>query len=82
MFVAVLEMCIIIAAAVFLAMFYAIWHYRRDADHGTQFHRRAAVEWVWAAVPCMMLIACAVPAAKLILRHAKSPSPVESPLAK
>ena len=61
-----LMMCAMAAAGVFLTMVCAVWTYRR-ANGPPYFHQRVVVELVWVAIPCLMLVALALPAAKLIL---------------
>ena len=61
----ILALCMV-AAGVFAAMFRAVVSYRRTAKPRCS-HRSAAVELMWAAIPCLMLIACAAPAVKLIM---------------
>jgi cytochrome c oxidase subunit II len=62
----ILGLCLLVAASVFAAMFRAVVSYRRTAKPRYS-HRSAAVELMWAAIPCLMLIACAAPAVKLIM---------------
>jgi heme/copper-type cytochrome/quinol oxidase subunit 2 len=65
--VIMLVMCATAAAGVFTAMILAICNHRRALDRPSALHRNTALELLWAAVPCVMLIACAAPAVKLIL---------------
>ena len=67
--VAILVLCTIVVAAVFAAMFLAAWNHRGLSEEGFRFHRTTVAELVWGAIPCVMLIACAVPAARLIIKH-------------
>jgi heme/copper-type cytochrome/quinol oxidase subunit 2 len=60
-----LMMCATAAAGVFVTMACAVWAYRR-ANGPPYFHQRVVVELVWVAIPCLMLVAFALPAAKLI----------------
>ena len=66
MCVLVFWMCTLIAAGVFAAMGRAIWIHRRTALP-PHFHCNVVVELIWVAIPCVMLVACALPAAKLII---------------
>jgi heme/copper-type cytochrome/quinol oxidase subunit 2 len=59
---AILTLCILVAAGVFVTMFLAIWSTRRDASRPASFHQSLAAEFVWAAIPCLMLLAAAIPA--------------------
>ena len=68
--IVILGMCAMLTAVVFAAMLVAIWKSRRSSHAATRFHRSAAVEVVWAVIPCVMLVACAVPAARLIVASA------------
>ena len=63
----VLGMCSIIAVGVFAAMGRAVWIHRRTAVP-PHFHCKVIVEFIWAAIPCIMFVACALPAAKLIIK--------------
>ena len=66
--IVILGVCAVLAVLVFGAMLAAIWKSRRSSD--TRFHRNAAVEVAWAAIPCVMFVACTVPAVKLIIASA------------
>jgi cytochrome c oxidase subunit II len=59
---AILTMGTLLAAGVFAAMFLAIWSSRRDGSRAPSFHQTLAVELVWAAIPCLMMVAAAIPA--------------------
>jgi len=61
-----LMICATAAVGVFAAMYHAIWVYRQT-NEPPYFHRKIGVELVWTAVPCLLWIAGAVPAARLIL---------------
>jgi heme/copper-type cytochrome/quinol oxidase subunit 2 len=63
----ILEMCALVSAAVFAAMFLAIWSTRRARPAHTAFRQRFATELVWAAIPCLMMLAAAIPAAIAIV---------------
>ena len=66
--IVILGVCAILAVLVFGAMLVNIWKSRRSSD--THFHRSAAVEAAWAVIPCVMFVACTVPAVKLIIASA------------
>ena len=68
--IVILEICAMLTALVFAAMLVAILKSRRSGDVGARFHRSAAVEVVWAVIPCVMFVACAVPAVRLIVASA------------
>jgi heme/copper-type cytochrome/quinol oxidase subunit 2 len=57
-----LGMCALVAAGVFSAMFLSIWSTRRAPSARTTPRQRFAAELVWAAIPCLMLLAAAIPA--------------------
>jgi heme/copper-type cytochrome/quinol oxidase subunit 2 len=58
----ILGMCSIVAAGVFVVMFFSIWSTRGAADRATTFAQSVASELVWAAIPCLMILAAAIPA--------------------
>jgi heme/copper-type cytochrome/quinol oxidase subunit 2 len=66
----VLTMCMLVAAGVFAAMFLAIWGSRRDHSRAPTFHQTLASEIVWAAIPCLIVLAAAIPATMAILSSA------------
>jgi heme/copper-type cytochrome/quinol oxidase subunit 2 len=56
-------MCALVAIGVFAAMFVSIWSTRRaTAAAPTALRQSFAMELVWAAIPCLMILAAAVPA--------------------
>jgi heme/copper-type cytochrome/quinol oxidase subunit 2 len=62
----ILGLCSIVATGVFVAMFLSIWSTRRAADRAAAFAQSVASELVWAAIPCLMILAAAVPAVMAI----------------
>jgi len=58
----ILTMCALVAAGVFPAMFLAIWSTRRIPVVSTAFRQSVATELVWAAIPCLIMLAAAIPA--------------------
>ena len=58
----ILGMCALVATGVFIAMFLAIWSTRRAPAAQATFRQSAATELVWAAIPCLMILAAAIPA--------------------
>jgi cytochrome c oxidase subunit II len=66
---AILTMGTVLAAGVFAAMFLAIWSSRRDSSRAPSFHQTLAVELVWAAIPCLMIVAAAIPAVIAIAQN-------------
>ena len=67
---AILTMCILVAAGVFAAMVLAIWSSRRNQSRAPTFPQTLASELVWAAIPCLMVLAAAIPATMAILSSA------------
>lgn len=64
----VMGMCALVAACVFVAMFVSLWSTRRaTAATPTAFRQSFAMELVWTAIPCLMILAAAVPAVIAIL---------------
>jgi cytochrome c oxidase subunit II len=63
----ILGMCSLVAVGVFAAMFLAIWSTRRAAAAPTPFRQSFVSELVWAAIPCLMVLAAAIPAAIAIV---------------
>jgi heme/copper-type cytochrome/quinol oxidase subunit 2 len=63
----ILGMCAIVATGVFVAMFLSIWSTRRAADRAAAFAQSVASELVWAAIPCLMMLAAAIPAVMAIV---------------
>ena len=60
--VAILGMCALLAAAVFAAMFVSIWSTRRSGVCPQALRQSLTAEIVWAAIPCLMIVAAAIPA--------------------
>jgi heme/copper-type cytochrome/quinol oxidase subunit 2 len=60
--VILLEMCALVVAGVFTAMFLAVWSARRAASCTASFRQSFVTELVWAAIPCLMMVAAAIPA--------------------
>ena len=59
----VMGMCALVATGVFAAMFVSIWSTRRaTAAAPTALQQSFGVELVWAAIPCLMILAAAIPA--------------------
>ena len=58
----ILGMCALVAAGVFAAMFVSIWSTRRGPAASTAVRQSFATELVWAAIPCLMMLAAAIPA--------------------
>jgi len=57
--------CCIIGVAVFGVMFYSIFKHRKSKGAvAASFHHSTIVEVVWTAVPLIILISMAIPAAR------------------
>ena len=59
----ILMMCTLLAAGVFATTFAAIWSSRRDSSGPPSHRQSVAAELVWTAVPCLMILAAAIPVA-------------------
>jgi len=62
-----LGLCVAAFGGLFAAMMLALVRRRADAAGPPTFHSHAAAEYLWAVVPWLMIIACALPAARRIL---------------
>jgi heme/copper-type cytochrome/quinol oxidase subunit 2 len=60
-------MCGSIALLVFLTMLGAIARHRARLCPDRAYGATAVAEYAWAAVPWLMIVACALPAARLIV---------------
>ena len=58
----ILKMCALVASGVLVAMFLAIWSTRRGSMDSTLYKPGFATELVWAAIPCLIMVAAAIPA--------------------
>jgi heme/copper-type cytochrome/quinol oxidase subunit 2 len=58
----ILILCALIAAGVFAVMFLAIWRSRRRASPAAGPRQSLAMELMWAAIPCLTIVAAAFPA--------------------
>ena len=63
----ILGMCALLAAGVFTAMFLSIWSTRRAPAALTAFRQSLATDLVWALIPCLMMLAAAIPAVTAIV---------------
>ena len=66
---AILMMCSVVTAGVFAAMFLALWSSRREDSHPSSFRQNLTAELVWAAIPCLIFLAAAIPAVIAIACH-------------
>lgn len=69
--ITILELGVIIVTGAFTGMLVAIARYRRKTNSADRFYRSGAREMLWAAVPCVILIAAAIPAVALIISQPK-----------
>jgi heme/copper-type cytochrome/quinol oxidase subunit 2 len=67
----VLEFCGAIAVLVFLAMLAAIARHRRQCGSQTE-QPGALTEYLWATIPWLMIISCAIPAVHLVASACES----------
>jgi cytochrome c oxidase subunit 2 len=60
--------CLALFVAVFAATFYSLFRHRRAAgSRAAHFHRSAWVEFVWTAIPFVILAGMAYPATKTVI---------------
>ncbi len=60
--------CCVIGAVVFAVMFYSMFKHRKSKGaKAADFHESTTVEIIWTAVPLVILIAMAIPAAKTLI---------------
>ena len=60
--------CVIIGIVVFGAMFYAMYHHRKDKGAvPAQFHESTTVEVIWTVIPMLILIGMAIPATRVLI---------------
>lgn len=61
--------CCAIGAVVFGVMFYSMWRHRKSRGAvASDFHESTSVEIVWTVVPLVILIAMAIPAARVLIK--------------
>ena len=64
-----LELCVAVAAVLFIAMMAAAaWHRMRQPS-GSEKRATALSEFIWAAVPWIMVVGGALPAIQMTLAH-------------
>lgn len=65
---AIFYVCCVIGFAVFGVMFYSIFKHRKSKGAvAASFHHSTVVEIIWTAVPLVILISMAIPAAKTLI---------------
>ncbi len=61
--------CVVIGLIVFGVMFYSIiWHRKSRGVTAAHFHENIIVEIIWTIIPIVILIAMAIPAARLLVK--------------
>ena len=61
--------CVVIAVVVFGAMFYSVFAHRRSKHpKPADFHESTTVEIIWTAIPFLILVAMAIPAAGTLIK--------------
>jgi heme/copper-type cytochrome/quinol oxidase subunit 2 len=60
---AILAVCVVVAAGVFLAMYFSVWSTRDHGGRAAGFRQHIVSELLWATIPILMLVAAALPAA-------------------
>lgn len=58
----ILILCVLVAVGVFGTMFLSIWSSRPGDASQPSARQNVAAEFVWAAIPCLMIVAAAIPA--------------------
>jgi cytochrome c oxidase subunit 2 len=65
--IVIFGMSVFVAVAVFVTMFLSILSTRGSGEGDASFRQSVFVEIVWALIPCLMVVAAAVPAAIAIV---------------
>jgi len=63
---AMLILCVLMAVGVFATMFVAVCSSPRDRSQPSPTRQHLAIELIWAAIPCLMIVAAALPAVMTI----------------
>ena len=72
----VLWVCVVIGFFVFGAMIWAIFSFRKSKGaKAAQFHESTTLEIAWTIVPVIILVAMAIPAAKVLVRMSDTSDP-------
>ncbi|MBS1270319.1 MAG: cytochrome c oxidase subunit 2 [Gammaproteobacteria bacterium] len=65
---AILIICVVIFAGVFAVMFYSIFAHRKSRGaQPAQFSHNTAVEFVWSAIPAIILVGMAIPSTATLI---------------
>ena len=71
-------LCVLVAAGVFATMFLSIWSSRHGGAHDGTARQSVAAELVWAAIPCLMIMAAAIPAVMAVAASSPGEPPAVS----
>jgi cytochrome c oxidase subunit II len=52
----------LVAMAVFSTIFLSLWSTRRCGARAGAFRQSLVIEFIWTAIPCLMVLAAAIPA--------------------
>ena len=65
----IFKICVVIGLVVFAVMFWSIFRHRKSKGAvAADFHESTAIEIVWTVVPLVILIAMAIPAARVLIK--------------
>ncbi|HKV97963.1 MAG TPA: cytochrome c oxidase subunit II, partial [Gammaproteobacteria bacterium] len=68
--------CVGIGVVVFgLIIISMIWHRKAGGHKAAQFHENTALEVIWTIIPFLILIALAIPAAKVLVKETNTSDP-------
>jgi len=74
--ITLLWICLAIFIAVFGVMFYSILKHRKSVGYkAASFHHSTTVEIIWTVIPCIILVAMALPATKTVIAMKDTSSP-------
>jgi len=74
--IALLWICLAIFVGVFGVMFYSVLKHRKSLGYkAANFHHSTTVEVIWTVIPCVILIAMALPATKTVIAMKDTSSP-------
>lgn len=60
--------CVVVGAGVFSVMGYSIYAHRKSRNHKpADFHESTTVEIIWTTIPFVILVALAIPAARILI---------------
>lgn len=74
--IVLLWVCLAIFIGVFGVMFYSVLKHRKSLGYkAANFHHSTTVEVIWTVIPCVILIAMALPATKTVIAMKDTSSP-------